>query len=215
MLILLPGCGPDEDETWLAGRNRSDPGRFASDQRHGYGCPAISEPRRSAARSGSRINPPSSSSTTPLTARPQRMPTPTSSLNEPVRVRVSDGDDAGTEIIVRRSDLAPMPAPDQKLATSVPVFFLILLASAFALWFLETFGLLVKEVWDNRRDQLALCSHLSLATRQPAHKPRSRNADRTDLECDRWNAWVAAMNVRRKSAPIIQSGSAQRARRDY
>jgi hypothetical protein len=196
VLILIPGCGPDE-MVWPAGTEA-----ILADSHASKVIARVPGDQRPKAKRRSLWLPNQSPVIIvddPAYRTTSKKPPQTSSLIEPVRVRLSNGDNEGTEIIVRRNDLAPIPAPDQKLAELLPVFFLILLAGAFAFWLLETFGLLLKEVWRNRRDQLALYSHLSLAARQFAHKPRSRNADRTDLECDRWNAWVTAMNVRRKS----------------
>ncbi len=198
MVILIPGCGPDVDLSgWPAGTEAI----LADSQASKVIAQVPSDQRPKANRRSLWLanQSPVVIVDDPAFRATSKMPVQTSSLNEPVRVRLLNGDDEGTEIIVQRNDLAPIPAPEQKLAVLAPVFFLVLFAGAFALWFLETFGQLLKEVWDNRRDQLALCSHLSLTAGQIAHKPRTRNADRTDLECDRWNAWVAAMNVRRKS----------------
>jgi hypothetical protein len=56
---------------------------------------------------------------------------------DPVRVRVTKGIDQGSEVIVRRQYLALPTGPNEKFTASLPIVFLILIATAAILWSLE------------------------------------------------------------------------------
>jgi hypothetical protein len=117
------------------------------------------------------------------------------SLNESVRVRLTEGSHQGIEVMVSRKDLAP-PPPTEYLPAFVPITILILIVIAAALASVKPLAQALKNRREVRHDEVLLRATFGSRERRPERKPPI--VDRTEGECDHWAAWVAAMTARRK-----------------
>jgi hypothetical protein len=117
---------------------------------------------------------------------------------DPVRVRVTKGIDQGSEVIVRRQYLALPTGPNEKFTASLPIVFLILIATAAILWSLEKLVLTLKSRRAVNRGELTIYPGARVGSRSLKPQQRTRITDRGEKECDQWLAWVATMTSRRR-----------------
>jgi hypothetical protein len=117
---------------------------------------------------------------------------------DPVLVRITTGVDQGIEVIVRRQDISLPIEPSENVFVFLPMAVLILVATASALWSIETLVLLLKHRREVRRDELTMHSSAWVRTFMPTPKQTTRMTDRGDRECGDWLGTVAAMTARRK-----------------
>jgi hypothetical protein len=125
-------------------------------------------------------------------------PTRTDSLRDHVRVKVTTGVDQEVELIVRRQDLAPAPDPNETSSEFLPIFFLVLIATAATVSFIETVALKWKRRREFNRDEITIYARARVESLTQTPRRPTRVTDRGDTECDQWLAWVAAMTARRK-----------------
>ena len=76
----------------------------------------------------------------------------------PVRVRVTTGVDQGTEVNVRRQDLALPTTPNESRSALVPISLMILMAAAAAFWLIETLALRITERRKGQPDAVTIRS---------------------------------------------------------
>lgn len=125
-------------------------------------------------------------------------PTRSDSLRDLVRVKVMTGVDQEVELMVRRQDLAPAPDPNETSSAFPPIFFLVLIATAATVSFIEKVALRWKRRREFNRDEITIYARARVESSTQTPRRPIRVTDRGDTECDQWLAWVAAMTARRK-----------------
>ena len=132
----------------------------------------------------------------------QQTPSPGStgsgSPNDPVLVKITNGVDQGTEVLVRRQDITRPIEPSENLAVFLPIAFLLLIGAAATLWSVETLALTLKNRREGKRDGITMHPSARVGFSKSTPKQRTRMPDRGDRESDHWLATVAALTARRK-----------------
>ena len=195
VLSWASGCAYEDGGYWPAGtaallQDRDAPrvlGRVPTEQR------AIVKRRSMAIPNNTRVTVVDDPAYRALSQDPTR----TDSLRDHVRVKVATGVDQEVELIVRRQDLAPAPDPNDT-SEFLPILFLVLIATAATVSFIETVALRWKRRREFNRDEITIYARARVESLTQTPRRPTRVTDRGDTECDQWLAWVAAMTARRK-----------------
>ena len=137
-----------------------------------------------------------------------RNPANQESPNEPVRVKLTDGANQGVEILIRRQDVAPVPATSETWAPWSPLFFLALIVTAASLSLLETLVLRLRKRREKAWSRLIDRPSQRYGFHRRSRMPRARIVARGDKDYDGWLNWVAARNARKKLQFASQIGRA-------